>query len=668
MLIRRRILIAAVWWVLAVFITGGGLPAYGQTNPDAALPTLLIKIGDIDRMLQDLEALMPSNPGTDASSQTAMIKGMLQGTAWIDPSRSIVAGMNYDGQVTSWLVFVPFQTPNENFQGAYGATAGEDYYVVRFPPMPEMKLSDPERDYLVQASRRSSEANILVELAARDVLRQSESQIEAAIQGMAANATAGDAQAPFTPEETQIMVRDLMAAFKQVDTLRLGLNIDAEALMLLLDVKSTQASYLSGLLTDQKTDIRLGAYQPDYPIQFRSRAYNIAGVMQMLGASFGQIYKKIGFDFNELAEITKGLTGEMAGGMALDQTGMTFGMVYGLHDTVNGEEYLPRVYLPWFEKYNLRMASLLEDQTGQPVTPLYERMPDTTVAGKKVIGVRTRFPAMSPAGNQLPTSAILQDYQTRMTTVGDLILAASSDATIEKMINQVDGFRKAPAKGPLAEFSMDMGAYLRGLQSLMPDAGQSVEIPADIGNLTMQAAMQEGELTTRTRINVRDIQQMVTLFASLSARMAEGHGGSAAVATGVQSVSDKSRTAAPPDAADLNTPAYWMDRGGLLSAYGNYKAALSCYQKALALAPDLAEAYFQQGVAYGELGQFDAAVHTISQAIDRMPTNGAYFYGRARVYLLAGDEDLAMKDFMEAGFLGNVDARAYLKGAGVDWN
>ena len=183
----------------------------------------------------------------------------------------------------------------------------------------------------------------------------------------------------------------------------------------------------------------------------------------------------------------------------------------------------------------------------------------------------------------------------------------------------------------------------------------------------MQAAMQEGELTTRTRINVKDIQQMTTLFASLSARMAEGQGGSAAVGAGVQPVSGTPRTAAP-DAAALNTPAYWMDRGGLLSAYGNYKGAVRCYQKALDLAPDLVEAHFQQGVAYGELGRFDAAVNTISRAIDRMPTNGAYFYGRARVYLLAGDEDLAMKDFMEAGFLGNEDARAYLRRAGVDWN
>ena len=111
-----------------------------------------------------------------------------------------------------------------------------------------------------------------------------------------------------------------------------------------------------------------------------------------------------------------------------------------------------------------------------------------------------------------------------------------------------------------------------------------------------------------------------------------------------------------------------MDRGGLFSAYGSYKAATRCFQKAIDLAPDMTEAYFQLGVAYGEMGHFEAAIKAISQAIDRQPTNGAYFYGRGRVYLLAGEEDLAMKDFMEAGFLGDQDARAYLRYKGVDWN
>ncbi len=666
MLIRRRIAITAVWWGLAVFILGGMLPAYGQTSADAVRPSLLIKIRDIDQVLQDMESLMQPNPGADAASQTAMIKGMLQGTDWIDPLRSIVAGMHYDGQATSWTVLVPFQIPNENFKGAYGAIAGEDYYVLRFPPAPEMTVSETEQAYLVQASRRSSDTNLIVEMTVHDVVGQSETQIESAIQAMAANAASGDAPALLTPEEVQGMARDLLATLKQVDTLRMGLTIDPEALLLLLDVKGVPESYLAGLLTDPKTDVRLGGYQPDYPMQFRSRAYNAAGVLQMLGASLGQIYRKMGFDFDELGEIAKGITGEMAGGMALDPNGMSFEMIYALHDTVDGNAYLEEIYLPWFEKYNRRMAALVEAQNGQPVKPLYERMPDTTVAGRKVIGVRTRFPAMTPAGNQPATVAALQDYQTRMTSVDGLILAASTDAAIEKMIQQMEQFQSGPAQGSLAEFSMDLGAYLRGLQNLMPNADPSVTIPPNLGDLRMQADLQEGELITRTRIDVQDMQQLMALFASLSAQAAnqtESAAGSAAA----QPAADKPQPAAPTPEM-VNTPAYWMDRGGLLSAYGNYKGAVRCFQKALDLAPDLVEAHFQQGVAYGEMGQFEAAIGAISRAIDRMPTNGAYFYGRGRVYLLAGDADLAMKDFMEAGFLGNEDARVYLQHAGVDWN
>ena len=224
-----------------------------------------------------------------------MIKGMLQGTDWIDPLRSIVAGMQYDGQATAWTVLVPFQTPNENFKGAYGAIAGEDYYVLRFPPAPEMTVAENEQTYLVQASRQASDANLIVEMTVHDGVRQSETQIESAIQAMAASAADGEAPALLSPEEVQGMARDFLATLKQVDTLRVGLTIDPEALLLLLDVKGVPESYLAGLLTDPQTDVRLGGYQPDYPMQFRSRAYNAAGVLQMLGASFGQPYRKKGF-------------------------------------------------------------------------------------------------------------------------------------------------------------------------------------------------------------------------------------------------------------------------------------------------------------------------------------------------------------------------------------
>jgi hypothetical protein len=45
------------------------------------------------------------------------------------------------------------------------------------------------------------------------------------------------------------------------------------------------------------------------------------------------------------------------------------------------------------------------------------------------------------------------------------------------------------------------------------------------------------------------------------------------------------------------------------------------------------------------------------------PQNGLYYYGRARVYLLAGDKDRALIDFRKAADLGDEDAQGYLKGA-----
>jgi len=666
MLTRRCVALAFVVWMLAFAVFEGPRPVQGRTASDAQ-PVLLLKIRDIDRLLQDWEALMPAGSGAGPSAPSAMIKGMLQGTDWIDPARPVVAGMYYDGQTSSWLVFLPFQKPNQTFQETYGAIAGEDYYLMRFPPVPEAPLPDARREQLLAVAARGSVAAIVVELASHDALQHSESQIEAAIQNMAAGTAGAGGDAPLTPEETQRLVRDLIATFKQVETLRIGFDLDPQDLLLLLDVQAMPGSYLAGVLTDQHADERLEGYRPDFPMQFRSRAYNVAGAMQMLGAAFGQFYQKMGFDFDELAAIGKALTGEMVGGMDLDQGQMRFAMIYALHDEVDGNAYLNHVYLPWFEKYNRRMAAMMEEQTGQAVTPMYERMPDTTIAGRKVIGVRTRFPAMNPAGVQMPSAGVLQDYQTRMAAVDNLILMASSDTAITKMISQVSALQKSPAQGPLAEFSMDMGAYLRGLQSFMPDAGQSIAIPADIGALTMRAEMQAGTLTTRTQVGVRDLQQMINFAASLSNAMAE-----TSTATMAAEKHHPKTPAAPmqekPSPDIRNTPAYWMDRGGLLSAYGNYKAAANCYQKAITLAPDMAEAYFQLGVAYGEMGRYEAAVTAISQAIDRTPANGAYFYGRGRVYLLAGEEDLAMKDFMEAGFLGNQDARNYLRHAGVEWD
>lgn len=105
---------------------------------------------------------------------------------------------------------------------------------------------------------------------------------------------------------------------------------------------------------------------------------------------------------------------------------------------------------------------------------------------------------------------------------------------------------------------------------------------------------------------------------------------------------------------------YWFKKGALVSTYGNNKAAVQYFQKAIALNPNFSGAYFSQGVSYGQLGQYQEAIEKINRAIEMEPQNGMYYYGRARVYLLSGDKGIAMQDFNKAADLQDEDAQQYL--------
>ena len=113
---------------------------------------------------------------------------------------------------------------------------------------------------------------------------------------------------------------------------------------------------------------------------------------------------------------------------------------------------------------------------------------------------------------------------------------------------------------------------------------------------------------------------------------------------------------------------YWFRKGALVSTYGNNKAAVQYFQKAIALNPSFSGAYFSQGVSYGQLGQYPEAIDQINRAIKMEPQNGMYYYGRARVYLLSGDKAKAMEDFKKAADLGDEDALDYLNYIGQKKN
>jgi len=105
---------------------------------------------------------------------------------------------------------------------------------------------------------------------------------------------------------------------------------------------------------------------------------------------------------------------------------------------------------------------------------------------------------------------------------------------------------------------------------------------------------------------------------------------------------------------------YWFDRGALCATYGNDSAAIKYFQKAISLDPQRSDAYFEQGVSYGQLEIFFKAIALINKAIEMNPHNGLYYYGRARVYLLADEKEEALEDFKKAAELDDEDAQNYL--------
>ena len=123
----------------------------------------------------------------------------------------------------------------------------------------------------------------------------------------------------------------------------------------------------------------------------------------------------------------------------------------------------------------------------------------------------------------------------------------------------------------------------------------------------------------------------------------------------------KSQTARKPVKPVKKDADFWFNKGALLSTYGNHKAAVQYFQKAISMDPNFSKAYFSQGVSYGQLGQYPKAIAQINMALKIEPQNGMYYYGRGRVYLIWGDKAKAMADFKKAAELGDEDALNYLE-------
>jgi len=94
--------------------------------------------------------------------------------------------------------------------------------------------------------------------------------------------------------------------------------------------------------------------------------------------------------------------------------------------------------------------------------------------------------------------------------------------------------------------------------------------------------------------------------------------------------------------------ASWNNKGWNLYNLGRYKEAISCYERALELRPDLEQAWNNKGIALGELGQVKAELQCYDQAIRLNPHYAEPWSNKGVVLDDAGKQNEALYCYDQA--------------------
>jgi Flp pilus assembly protein TadD len=97
---------------------------------------------------------------------------------------------------------------------------------------------------------------------------------------------------------------------------------------------------------------------------------------------------------------------------------------------------------------------------------------------------------------------------------------------------------------------------------------------------------------------------------------------------------------------------WYFERGVAYGQRGSYDKAISEFNEAIRLNPTLAGAYYSRGVTYWYKGNHDRAAAEFNEAIRLDPKLAVAYYGRGCVYMSYGYKAEAEADFAQAKMLG----------------
>ncbi len=650
-------------------------PLIAQQEETSSLG-IVIKVSGLEKLMDLIDELMSVGTEGPKGSPTVFLRGMLYGANWIDPGRLIVMSVDVSTDQPVGIILIPFKEKNNDFQAAYNASTGLDYYLLTIPSDRKDMIKPHLETALVDISKTKASTGLTVETAPVGLLKNE--KIHNWIDEIKNLASTSEGQPPgLSPKEITSMITNILDTANQIELFSMGFFIDETKFAARLAVKALKESDLAKLFVEGGRTSRMGGYRSDRQINFRTNAFQVEGLVRLLDATFGEFYKTMGIDLSDVVEISQHLTGESAGGLSFDKENVHIEMINVLKNASASADFLDSIYLPWLTKYGETIKNMLETQLQTKIQQIFVRTPESTVSSHKVVGVKIQLPTtpILPDIGKSEQQLVLMSYEMRMTTVRDLLITAPDDQRMEQLIKIAESLKESPAEGPLMAVDIDTAGYLKALAEMMPFVpGQGQHMPK-MEKMHYRFDMKNGQADGTYTIQMSDIKSMIAYFQNKTepaVRLVRPAPKVPAEEEPKKVILKRTDTTKPkiveiaakaPAKTPVKDASYYIGQGNLFSFYGNDKAAIKNYKKAIELDPRSSEAYFQMGMSYGELKDYQKALSSINKAIELNPQKGLYYYGRGRIYLISenGDKDRAIEEFKKAAKLGDRDAQNYLK-------
>lgn len=647
-------------------------PAAIAPAPEADRGEIVLRIRDAAGLINLAESMTEGSEGAPKGPLRNALEQKLGGLDWLDEKRSVVviasvpiAGAEAGGPF-NLVGLAPFMRKSEKFRAAFSAIEGKGYYLFTHPAGSVIKKATIAR--LLAASKAKCPDMLALEIPVSELASGFLEHGFEAVERSAREAEKKDpdAKSRMSARQSTEIARGLLEFQRDVKTVSIGVNASEEKCSLRFSAVPVQGSALAKALAGAGKSggkSLLAGYRPEGPITFRTQDFNYDPFMRI----FKDLYAKAGIDLSCDLENMASYTGENASGVAYEKRGPS---VEGMMVLKKDGESLDRLIAKMIE-CTARLNSSLESDL-PPAKAV--RSHDSTVAGRKATG----FFMFLSKGKELAVRAALS---------GRILVLAPDDKRLAELLAQADRMKPGKASGPLMEGRMDIAAIVRGA-TLMEgaEAGEVTRVtgPAPVNFIF---DIKEGVAESLFWAEMKEMKAFFSQIEKAAKAKAikdpedswsdieedgedEGEGSHDGHGNGDGNLDGKSWDDEAPDQTAVLKPgadeldpraAALLERGNLALVYGSPEQAIRYFSKALKMDPESGQVHSALATAYAEAGRFDRAFFHIEKALEIVPENPDYLYGRARIFLLSGDENKARKGFEEAAARGSDDARRFLE-------